>query len=107
MSTISCLLQTDYKKLVRDSGKIKGSPSCIWTPVVDGVELADYPHRLLAAGKYHADVPVLLGTNADEGALFVAPPRFPIDGNMKGDQKLWLTLFIRSMANHMLDQTHA
>lgn len=38
-------------------------------PVIDGWVLADDPATLFAAGKQHA-VPLLVGTNADEGTIF-------------------------------------
>lgn len=42
-----------------------------WTPVADGVLLPDLPGKLWAAGRCHS-VPLLIGSNADEGNLFVA-----------------------------------
>jgi carboxylesterase type B len=42
-----------------------------WSPVEDGVELTDQPRNLLAEGDYATNVSILLGTNADEGSLFV------------------------------------
>jgi len=41
-----------------------------WAPVIDGVEVVAEPALLAAQGKVH-DVPVMLGTNRDEGTLFV------------------------------------
>lgn len=41
-----------------------------WGPSVDGVELPDQPKAILAAKK-QAKVPLLLGSNADEGTLFI------------------------------------
>lgn len=43
--------------------------ACSYAPVVDGVELTTHPWIALASGDV-ADVPVLHGTNTDEGALF-------------------------------------
>eukprot|EP00038_Savillea_parva_P017986 m.22098 g.22098 ORF g.22098 m.22098 type:complete len:555 (+) comp3954_c0_seq1:100-1764(+) len=50
-------------------------PSCKsalldWAPTVDGVELTAHPRDLLAKGLAH-DVPVILGTNRNEGTEFV------------------------------------
>lgn len=50
-------------------------PSCReslldWAPTIDGVELTDHPRALMAKGLAH-DVPVILGTNRDEGSLFI------------------------------------
>ncbi|MBN1630785.1 MAG: carboxylesterase family protein, partial [Thermoleophilia bacterium] len=42
-----------------------------WTPVADGRLLSDLPGKLWAEGGCH-DVPLLIGSNADEGNLFVA-----------------------------------
>ncbi len=41
-----------------------------WFPVIDGWNLPDVPGKLLAEGKFEK-MPVLLGTNADEGSLFL------------------------------------
>lgn len=38
-------------------------------PVVDGYVIVDDQYKLYEAGKYH-DVPVLIGTNSDEGSMF-------------------------------------
>ena len=43
----------------------------MWAPVIDGVELTDSPPALLERGAV-ADVPILLGTNRDEGSTFTA-----------------------------------
>ncbi|MFO0755402.1 MAG: carboxylesterase/lipase family protein [Byssovorax sp.] len=42
-----------------------------WFPVVDGVNIPDQPSTLLDQGKVEK-VPVILGTNGDEGTLFFA-----------------------------------
>ena len=41
-----------------------------WAPTIDGVEFAAAPRDLLAAG-HAADVPTILGSNRDEGTMFV------------------------------------
>ena len=41
-----------------------------WAPVVDGVELKAKPQALLAEGRVAPGVPMLLGSNKDEGSLF-------------------------------------
>lgn len=41
-----------------------------WFPVIDGWNLPDHPGTLLAAGSFEK-VPVLLGSNGDEGSLFL------------------------------------
>jgi para-nitrobenzyl esterase len=48
-----------------------GSPGVLWPPVVDGTELPHAPNDAFAGGQA-APVPVILGTNRDEGDLFTA-----------------------------------
>ena len=43
----------------------------VWKPVADGYLLPDLPTRLWTAGKRHS-VPLLIGSNADEGNAFTA-----------------------------------
>ena len=43
----------------------------LWAPVIDGVELTASPPDLLDAGKV-ARVPILIGTNRNEGSTFTA-----------------------------------
>lgn len=45
------------------------APSQVWNPLVDGTFLTGYPSSLLGAGQYNA-VPLLTGTNSDEGTGF-------------------------------------
>ena len=42
-----------------------------WWPTFDGYVLSGDQYKLYEAGRYN-DTPILIGTNADEGALFVA-----------------------------------
>jgi para-nitrobenzyl esterase len=44
-----------------------------YMPVVDGWVIPDDPQRLFASGKFH-HVPLIAGTNADEGTLLGGPP---------------------------------
>lgn len=48
-----------------------GGRSSFW-PIVDGWVLPDTPRNIFAAGKQN-DVPLLAGTNADEGSFFIQP----------------------------------
>jgi para-nitrobenzyl esterase len=41
-----------------------------WSPVVDGLELSDQPRTLFESGAF-ARVPLMIGTNRDEGWVFV------------------------------------
>lgn len=51
-----------------------------WAPVIDGVEVVAEPALLAAQGKVY-DVPVMLGTNRDEGTLFVPVKADATDAN--------------------------
>lgn len=64
---VDCLLQAPPAALVRAARRAKA-----WGPVIDGVELRAYPQDLLWQGDYNNDVPVLLGSNRDEAALWTA-----------------------------------
>jgi para-nitrobenzyl esterase len=55
----------------RESGRSQ------WTPIVDGVEVPDQPRSLYEQGRF-SRVPVLLGSNRDEGWTFVNRS-FPAD----------------------------
>ena len=41
-------------------------------PIIDGYVIVDDQYKLYQAGKYN-DVPVLIGTNSDEGSMFARP----------------------------------
>jgi para-nitrobenzyl esterase len=43
----------------------------LW-PVIDGYVIVDDQYKLYETGRYN-DVPVLIGTNSDEGSMFVRP----------------------------------
>ena len=75
-------LQTMRKKSVADL--MKNGPTLassgeatergeMFTYAVDGVVIPDDPARLFASGRFHA-VPLMAGTNADEGTLLGGPP---------------------------------
>ena len=53
-----------------EGGRVEDALAMQWAPVIDGVELKGQPLDILAAGGGN-QVPVLLGSNQDEGATFV------------------------------------
>ncbi|MDO4462117.1 MAG: carboxylesterase family protein [Bacteroidia bacterium] len=63
---IKQLRQVPAEELVKDVPM-----GAIW-PVVDGYIITDDQYKLYEKGEYN-DVPVLLGTNSDEGMLFTRP----------------------------------
>lgn len=72
-----------------------GSP---WEPVVDGIDVADYPWRLLERGEASAAVPVLIGVCRDDGGDFVddVEPLNPECGEEEYDRWVGLTYQKRS-----------
>ena len=44
-----------------------------WSPVIDGVDVVGDPRQLAAAGKA-SNVPVMFGTNRNEGTIFSTCP---------------------------------
>jgi para-nitrobenzyl esterase len=69
-----------------DMGGGKADRGEAYMPVVDGVVLPDDPARLFLAGKF-AHVPLIAGTNADEGTLLGGPPVHNLDQLRKFAQK--------------------
>lgn len=70
---LTCLRAFNTSQLM---GFSNGLPHALleWSPVVDGVELSDYPENLAKRGEIVNPVPFLLGTNHDEGTLFNNAP---------------------------------
>ncbi len=67
----ACLRRAPVSSLVNGPAVVGGGPVPLpWRPVVDGTILPAQPEALLAASKAAA-VPVLNGSNLDDGALFV------------------------------------
>src|SRR5579871_1032447 len=66
---------TDLMKMIGppDMSGDKADRGEAWMPVVDGFVLPDDPARLFETGKF-AHVPLIAGTNADEGTLMGGPP---------------------------------
>lgn len=52
---------------------VQAARGLAWGPVIDGFVLQDEPMKLFASGSF-AKVPILLGTNKNEGTFFVNPP---------------------------------
>lgn len=86
----ACLQNQTLTDIRRASGKaesriwdiLKGnvghwlSAILTWTPVVDGIILPEHPQEVFKAGK-QVPVPLLAGTNSDEGATFIFIKGFP------------------------------
>ena len=75
-AAVDCLVNKTAAELLAQSEAKRlpstdGWDSCQWSPVIDGVELVAHPAVLASEGEVN-QVPVLLGTNADEGTEFVS-----------------------------------
>lgn len=71
-SRLACLRAIPWQTIVA-SGLTNITRGIItWAPTIDGVTVLDDPRHLAAAGAI-APVPVLMGTNQDEGTFFIQP----------------------------------
>lgn len=69
VSSLKELRETPWEKLISDAAS--GGVGGFW-PCVDGYVLPDDQYKMYEAGNYN-DVNILIGTNSDEGAMFVRP----------------------------------
>ena len=69
VSSLAQLRETPWETLISDAAS--GGVGGLW-PCVDGYILPDDQYKMYEAGNYN-DVNVLIGTNSDEGAMFVQP----------------------------------
>ena len=74
----ACLVGLSAKKLLDAATSLIPSATG-WGPVVDGVALTAAPTDLIAAGDYHAQADVVLGSNRDEEAFFFILLHVPPD----------------------------
>lgn len=71
---LSCMRQKSADELMRASvpnGNEVNGVTIRWTPVADGITLTGDPAQQVQQGQFHR-VPVIWGSNHDEGRLFVA-----------------------------------
>lgn len=69
-----CLRQLSTEEVVAQwatGGRKYAASQCKWNPTIDGVQIPDDPRKLAHAGKFHRGAQVLLGSNADEGSIFI------------------------------------
>jgi carboxylesterase type B len=66
---LSCFLSLSLS-LSRSHAGRSCKQSIAWAPIVDGVEILAAPWVRAQAG-HHAQVPIIIGTNRDEGASFI------------------------------------
>jgi carboxylesterase type B len=69
---ISCLTAKDWQD-VATAGASVGVPcrdGCPWAPVVDGVELVDFPMRRVEEGQHATGKPLIMTSTEDDGATY-------------------------------------
>lgn len=82
-ATFDDIVQMDASPLVAASGRLLDEMTRVFPghhafqPVIDSEVLLDTPSRSIAAG-HGSSVPLLIGSNEDEGSLFVRPPMPPL-----------------------------
>ena len=112
---LECELETDVLACLRDKdartvqAALTGGDAALffgdgrsWLPNVDGVNLPEQPAELVAGGDV-ADVPVLLGTNGDEGTLFtfLGGPAVPTDD---AEVRTWLSFLSSANVDAVLER---
>eukprot|EP00939_MAST-03C_sp_MAST-3C-sp1_P003400 g3400.t1 len=88
LKNISCLRSLDARDVIEigekvassvldglfdrilEGGRVEDAFAMQWAPVIDGIELSSQPLDLFDRGTWN-DVPLIIGTNEDEGATFV------------------------------------
>ncbi|CAM9891133.1 unnamed protein product, partial [Ectocarpus fasciculatus] len=74
---LACLMDKDTKELFDASANIKSVDKNYlypWNPTTDMVEIFTHPYLALEKGDVK-DVPILMGSNEDEGSMFTILPR--------------------------------
>jgi para-nitrobenzyl esterase len=67
---LSCLRAATSAQVESAAGAVSPGLAFTWSPVIDGYVLEDYPMVRIQEGQ-GAQVPTLIGTNADDGVSFV------------------------------------
>jgi len=101
---LACLLQRGAYNLSAAAASVG-----TWGPVVDGVSLAALPLELLERGEFNGRVPVMLGSNRDEAALwFVGGPPFDLPANLTepGLNKFFSDYLLAILGKAGLEQLH-
>lgn len=67
---VNCMRKASASSLVLSLAALPPTPWLRYAPVIDGVELEAHPVELLALGALQP-MPILLGSNRDEGTMFI------------------------------------
>lgn len=68
---LACLRTLPVDRLLDSPTTQLNTMAVTWTPIRDGVVVTDTPENALAGGAAR-DIPLIVGSNADEGATFIA-----------------------------------
>ena len=82
-SSVACLQGLSTEAL------FSAIPAVSYAPTADGVEISTHPWLLLGEGKV-VDVPILLGSNRDEGTMFVD---LPTNASLEELNAYWSAVF--------------
>lgn len=69
--TLNCLRQRDPKYLVQNESNMGGVVDFAFTPVEDGKLIRNFTQALIEAQSFIKTIPVLLGSNVNEGSYFL------------------------------------
>lgn len=67
---LECLLKLPANALSDAVNETSKTATWSWGPAIDGVSLTDTPWNLVHNSKYNNEVPIMIGSNRDEYALF-------------------------------------
>jgi para-nitrobenzyl esterase len=88
---LKCIRQLDGQQLLQLS--LQTNLNALFTPVIDGVQLLASPASLFNHGRFNAKVPVIVGSNHDEGTIFTATLRAAVTHNNTISTELSETLY--------------
>jgi carboxylesterase type B len=92
---IRCASHPETSKKEDQNPKKKMTRFTAWAPTVDGVELPEAPWTMAEKGLMHPDIPILLGSNVNEGSLLLGFAHIHAPHNMTAAdlQALGKTMF--------------
>jgi acetylcholinesterase len=82
-ASLDCLRNLPFAEI---NAALNGTSAVYWPPVLDGDFIADYPSKQHAEGKF-VHVPILIGSNTDEGTSF-GTGRGPNGGGVQTDAQM-------------------
>jgi acetylcholinesterase len=82
-ASLDCLRTLPFAEI---NAALNGTAAAPWPPVLDGDFIADYPSRQTADGRF-VHVPILIGSNSDEGTAF-GTGRGPGGGGVNTDAEM-------------------